>query len=315
MKIKFIVNDGLRGTVEDDIKKAIAYFEEKTPLDFTYDIHEVNVKVTHTMFFKSEFDNKYWMGTYKVKEQLRPIVAENEYHAVVFIYDRSKGAMYGLKDFEIASWSFWKPLYNRTEYTEVATDASVDAQNWTWKLIAHEMMHAFTKRVKRAGRTILDEMDVTTVKGKKKFYHMNHDPYHKDGNYSRTLKNLEKHWDMVEYFPEKKKWKYFSANEVKGLKHEFVDKLDKVREFAGFPMIINSGYRTPEHNKRVGGVPTSAHLTGLAADIRIKNSKQRHELLKAAIACGFTRIGIGDTFVHLDIDSSKEQGVTWMYGK
>ena len=34
------------------------------------------------------------------------------------------------------------------------------------------------------------------------------------------------------------------------------------------PIIINSGFRSPEVNKAVGGVATSNHLTGCAVDIR-----------------------------------------------
>ena len=42
----------------------------------------------------------------------------------------------------------------------------------------------------------------------------------------------------------------------------------------GAPIIINSGYRSPQLNKRIGGVPTSNHLTGCAADIRVENMEQ-----------------------------------------
>ena len=34
------------------------------------------------------------------------------------------------------------------------------------------------------------------------------------------------------------------------------------------PIVINSGFRSKEVNKAVGGVPTSNHLTGCAVDIR-----------------------------------------------
>ena len=40
------------------------------------------------------------------------------------------------------------------------------------------------------------------------------------------------------------------------------------------PIIINSGFRSPEVNKKVGGSPTSNHLTGCAADIKVFGIEQ-----------------------------------------
>ena len=40
------------------------------------------------------------------------------------------------------------------------------------------------------------------------------------------------------------------------------------------PIIINSGYRSPELNKKVGGSPTSNHLMGCAVDIRVYGLEQ-----------------------------------------
>ncbi len=50
--------------------------------------------------------------------------------------------------------------------------------------------------------------------------------------------------------------------------------LEVLRERSGGPIRINSGYRSPQLNKKVGGAPTSNHLTGCAADIRVDNMKQ-----------------------------------------
>ena len=40
------------------------------------------------------------------------------------------------------------------------------------------------------------------------------------------------------------------------------------------PIIINSGYRSPAVNKAIGGVATSNHLTGCAADIKVSGIEQ-----------------------------------------
>lgn len=58
--------------------------------------------------------------------------------------------------------------------------------------------------------------------------------------------------------------------------------LEQVRSLAGVPIIVSSGYRSPEVNKAVKGSPTSAHVKGLAADIRAKGltSRQLANLIK-----------------------------------
>ena len=40
------------------------------------------------------------------------------------------------------------------------------------------------------------------------------------------------------------------------------------------PIVINSGYRSPQLNRKVGGVSTSNHLTGCAVDIRVAGKEQ-----------------------------------------
>ena len=50
--------------------------------------------------------------------------------------------------------------------------------------------------------------------------------------------------------------------------------LEVLRSRAGGPIRINSGYRSPQLNKKIGGVPTSNHLTGCAVDIRVTDMGQ-----------------------------------------
>ena len=94
-----------------------------------------------------------------------------------------------------------------------------------------------------------------------------------------------------------------------------VQKLDSMRVIVGFPIIINSGVRTTEHNKLVGGKKYSAHTAPCycAVDIKVKSGTQRDKLIRAAMQVGITRIGIAETFLHIDIDSSKPQHVIWTY--
>ena len=50
--------------------------------------------------------------------------------------------------------------------------------------------------------------------------------------------------------------------------------LEVLRERAGTPIRINSGYRSPQLNRKIGGAPNSNHLTGCAVDIRVENMEQ-----------------------------------------
>lgn len=115
--------------------------------------------------------------------------------------------------------------------------------------------------------------------------------------------------------------KYFNSNEFKcpccgksDISMALVRRLDMAREIAGVPFRITSGVRCIKHNREVGGVPNSAHLRGLAADIFTPNEDYRFAVIKGVILAGFRRIGIGSKFIHVDVDDSKPQGRIWLYG-
>ena len=59
--------------------------------------------------------------------------------------------------------------------------------------------------------------------------------------------------------------------------------LEVLRKRYGKPIIINSGYRSPQLNRKIGGVKNSNHLTGCAVDIRVtgmEQAKQYAEILR-----------------------------------
>lgn len=112
----------------------------------------------------------------------------------------------------------------------------------------------------------------------------------------------------------KMKYKYFSDKEIVGLKPELVKMLDEARGIAGVPFKITSGFRTKEQNDKLkGSVEDSAHMTGEAVDISCPDSKVRFKMIKALLVAGFTRIGIGKDFLHIDIDKTKPQDCIWTY--
>ncbi len=94
---------------------------------------------------------------------------------------------------------------------------------------------------------------------------------------------------------------------------QLISLLNKARRSAGIPFVVTSGPRCPSHNTDVGGAPGSDHLTFEAADVSCLSSTQRFAIVQAGLEAGFTRIGIGKTFVHLGFGTNSIQRVIWLY--
>lgn len=92
--------------------------------------------------------------------------------------------------------------------------------------------------------------------------------------------------------------------------YELAKNLEVIRAFYKKPIKVNSGYRSPQHNKNVGGSPKSQHVQGKAADLVISGITPQ-ELAKGIqmlidngkISEG--GIGVYDTFTHYDIRGTK----------
>ena len=99
--------------------------------------------------------------------------------------------------------------------------------------------------------------------------------------------------------------------------HEFMEKLQVLRNNTGIPMTITSGYRCGIHNSKVSNTGLfGPHTTGRAADIGV-SGQSAFLLLHAAIDV-MTGIGInqkGDgRFLHFDdLDEDYPRPMIWSY--
>ena len=93
----------------------------------------------------------------------------------------------------------------------------------------------------------------------------------------------------------------------------FVALLQRAREIAGVPFVVTSGLRCVEHNRRVGGVDSSAHVNGWAADVACRDSALRGRIVAACFEAGFRRVGAASAFVHVDNDPTKPSPMMWVY--
>ena len=112
------------------------------------------------------------------------------------------------------------------------------------------------------------------------------------------------------------RWPNFSPAEIacRGtgqikLHPEALDKLQALRDRLGKPLIVRSAYRSPEHNRAVGGARASKHMDGTAFDIAMTN----HDPVAfeaAAREVGFLGFGFyaRSGFIHVDVGNARQWG-------
>lgn len=96
--------------------------------------------------------------------------------------------------------------------------------------------------------------------------------------------------------------------------HDLADNLQQLRDFTDRSITVNSGYRSPDYNKKIGGAKHSQHLLGKAADIVVDGLTPMEvaDLLEGLIRIGAISqggIGIYDSFTHYDIRETKARWV------
>jgi uncharacterized protein YcbK (DUF882 family) len=105
-----------------------------------------------------------------------------------------------------------------------------------------------------------------------------------------------------------KEFKCNDGSDVVFIAPELVTVLQKIRTHFGKPVTINSAYRTPPYNKKVGGSTNSQHCLGTACDIVVKGITPKQVATYAeTLLNGRGGIGIYDTFTHIDVRESKSR--------
>ena len=85
--------------------------------------------------------------------------------------------------------------------------------------------------------------------------------------------------------------------------------LEELRARYNAPIRINSGYRSPQLNRAIGGAPNSNHLTGCAVDIRVENMEQ---LLRYAVILLDISLDWHQEFDELLIERNS-RGAIWLH--
>jgi len=112
------------------------------------------------------------------------------------------------------------------------------------------------------------------------------------------------------------RWPNFSPAEIacRGtgqikLHPEALDKLQALRDRLGKPLIVRSAYRSPEHNRAVGGARASKHMDGTAFDVAMSNHDPA-AFEAAAREVGFLGFGFypRSGFIHVDLSPARQWG-------
>ena len=88
---------------------------------------------------------------------------------------------------------------------------------------------------------------------------------------------------------------------------QVLDYVRSAQALCGFRLRITSGFRSKAYERSKGRNGSSSHskTPGLAVDISVVDSHTRYKVILALLYLGVPRLGIGKTFIHLDIDESK----------
>lgn len=266
MKIKVFTHLSLKTIIADDFLKVVAYYSSPFVKQYINETIEFSIEPTGLNYEDEILFNK------------------PDFHDYMFIFEQGTFPVYAQTR-----------NYANKRVSYISVNPLEDNIDYTWKVIAHELLHAICYRIMAEKKVFIPNLLDQSLPTP---YFHNDDPYFVGGNFEQQLKVLKQFYSIYQYFStaEVAKWK---------LKPELWQILDDSRALSGTPFIITSGLRTIEQNKVVGGTPNSAHLRGLAADIACTDPLKRTTMLRGILGCGRpVFLEIAKAHLHVDIDAS-----------
>lgn len=123
--------------------------------------------------------------------------------------------------------------------------------------------------------------------------------------------NISRHFSFAEFTKSDTARRYHIINEITDweVRDNIIalveNLLEPLREAWEQPLFINSGYRCRELNEKVGGVESSQHRKGQAADVGCSNPLELARLV-LKLNLPFDQMGLYPTFLHLSYTDNKE---------
>jgi len=327
-----VLRNGSQIDVTDECQKAKEFFATRPkPIAVEFIIKDINIPIDWKVYkvsqgFNSDTGQPMMLSHYglvdSVKDTVRTLVKEKEYQAVMIINDISNIPVTAGKTY--SNWAHFLPLYFNTGYMQIVYTPYLKQNGLVANALKHETMHDFCYTLRRYGYSVLDEMD-TDKFGRP--YFRNDFPTDPNSNFGFTLNNISPYISklypiitppvvvppIVTPTPETR-WKHFKLTERTGsmgtiadLDPNFVDKIDKAREFAGIPFSINSGYRTVAFNASIGGSVTSPHINRTAVDVRARNWLEVRKIVEGAMKSGIIGITVYTNSLHVHLDMKSER--------
>lgn len=102
----------------------------------------------------------------------------------------------------------------------------------------------------------------------------------------------------------------------KGMSPLLLAMCDELRHRCGFALHVNSGYRNPEYNKKIGGEKNSFHMQGCAADLtpvpfNKENFQKMYKLAQQMFPPGLGYYP-NNGFIHIDVRSGWDHLARWV---